>query len=34
MNIVGKVSTKRDFQENEVMPLLYGVLQLFLNNGT
>ncbi len=30
MITVGKVSTKIDFQENEVMPLLQGALQLFL----
>ncbi len=26
---VGKVSRKIDFQENEVMPLLHGALQLY-----
>ncbi len=30
MNIIDKVSMNVDFQENEVMPLLHGTLQLFI----
>ncbi len=29
MNIIDKVSMNVDFQENEVMPLLHGALQLY-----
>ncbi len=30
MNIIDKVSMKVDFQENEVMPLLHGAFQLYM----